>query len=250
MKKLLIFVFAPLLCIGATYFAFLAAATAVVAEAMPGWAQDEAWGWIQGTPQAVASDPGLPGAPSYSTGSFYWEPTGYVGPASFICMLPVEGPARMSSCFGDTEGRDGHAHTGIDWATNGEQGRQVWTPYGGQVTFAGWNYYLGWAVVIENEGWQVILGHLCCGVKGSSSSPSGSSSLVVSEGDLVQSGSLVGKSGETGNATGPHLHFEIRRCEPDGTCHVVNPNQAILPGQESLCPWEEFGDGPPSSCQR
>lgn len=248
MKRLLGLVVAPLLCLTAAFFSFLVAATAVVADSMPSWAQDEAWGWIQGTPQAVASDPGLPGELSYSTGSFYWEPEGYSGTASFACMLPVEGPARMSSCFGDTEGRGGRAHTGIDWATNYEQGRDVWTPFGGMVTFAGWNYYLGWMIVIENDGLQVILGHLCCGAKGSSRSPNGSSSLTVDEGALVQAGDMVGLSGETGNSTGPHLHFEVRRCDSDGQCHVVDPGSALLPGQQALCPWESFGELPASRC--
>jgi murein DD-endopeptidase MepM/ murein hydrolase activator NlpD len=250
MKRVMAMILTPLLCLGLTYFASLAAATAVVAENMPGWAQDEAWGWIQGTPQPVASDPGLPSAHTYTAGALYWEPRGYTGPTSFACMLPIQGPARMSSCFGDTEGRNGHPHTGVDWATSGEQGRQVWTPHGGMVTFAGWNYYLGWTVVIENGGWQVILGHLCCGGKGASSSPSGSPSLTVTEGEIVQAGDLVGKSGQTGNSTGPHVHFEIRHCDPEGSCLVVDPNRVILPGQDGLCPWETFGDGPPSTCQR
>lgn len=250
MKKLIGLILTPLLCLAATYFAFLAAGTAVIADNMPGWAQDEAWGWIQGTPQAVASDPGLPGETSYSTGSFYWEPEGYSGPASFACMLPVEGAVRMSSCFGDTEGRAGRPHSGIDWATNHEEGRKVWTPFGGMVTFARWNYFLGWTVVIENDGWQVILGHLCCGARGSTSAPSGSSSLSVNEGALVQAGDMVGLSGTTGNSTGPHLHFEVRHCDSDGRCHVVNPGAAVLPGQQILCPWEGFGDLPPATCQK
>jgi murein DD-endopeptidase MepM/ murein hydrolase activator NlpD len=165
-------------------------------------------------------------------------------------MLPVESPARMSSCFGDTEGRNGRAHTGIDWATNYEEGHQVWTPFGGVVTYAGWSYYLGWTVVIENDGWQAILGHLCCGAKGEGYAATGSSSLTVTEGDIVVTGDLVGESGTTGNSTGPHLHFEVRRCDQDGQCKIVNPNLVRLPGQEELCAWESFSDGQPSRCLR
>lgn len=240
----------PILCLAATYFVFLAAGTAVLANAMPAWARDGAWGWIQGTPQQVALDPGLPGDLVYSAGSFYWEPEGYSGPTSFACMLPVEGPAHMSSCFGDTEGRGGHAHTGVDWSTNHQQGRQVWTPFGGKVTFAGWNYYLGWTVVVENDGWQVILGHLCCGKSGASGSPSGDPSLQVQRGDLVLAGDRVGASGSTGNSTGPHLHFEIRRCQDEERCQVRDPEQSLLPGQAELCPWESFGNLRPASCLR
>ncbi|TFH37361.1 MAG: hypothetical protein E4G99_02755, partial [Anaerolineales bacterium] len=77
------------------------AGAAILAASMPAWAQDEAWGWMLGTPQPTGKDPGLPGGTSFSSGSYYWGLDGYTGPASFACMMPVEGPARMSSCFGD-----------------------------------------------------------------------------------------------------------------------------------------------------
>ena len=250
MKRILLMVLVPLACLGSLYFIIMAAGAAILVDSMPTWAQDEAWGWILGTPQPTGKDPGLPGGSSFSGGSYYWSFEGYVGSDSFTCKMPVEVPARMSSCFGDTEGRDGHAHTGIDWATNHEEGRLVWTPFGGKVTYAGWNYYLGWTVVIENDGWQVILGHLCCGPSGKTNSPTGSSSISVAVGDLVNAGEVVGKSGTTGSSTGPHLHFEVRSCDQDGQCRVMNPNAVILPGQDDLCPWESFSDGPASQCQR
>jgi murein DD-endopeptidase MepM/ murein hydrolase activator NlpD len=249
-KRIALVILISMTCLGSLYFSFLLAGTAVVADAMPAWARDEAMAWILGTPQPTGKDPGLPGGSSFSSGSFYWAFEGYAGLQSFICMMPVEGPARMSSCFGDTEGRDGRAHTGIDWATNHEQERLVWTPFGGKVTFAGWNTYLGWTVVIENEGWQVILGHLCCGPSGKSSAPTGPSNIQVSAGDIVQAGTVIGLSGNTGNSTGPHLHFEVRNCKPSGTCGVMNPNTVLLPGQDAPCPWESFSDSPASRCVR
>ncbi len=242
MKRILLLVLVPMICLAGLYFSFMAAGAAILADTMPAWAQDDAWGWMLGTPQPSAKDPGLPGGTSFSNGSFYWSLDGFVGLVSFVCMIPVEGPARMSSCFGDTEGRDGHAHTGIDWATNHEEGRQVWTPFGGKVTSAGWNYYLGWTVVIENDGWQVILGHLCCGASGKSHTATGPPSIAVAAGDLVTAGDVVGKSGTTGNSTGPHLHFEVRQCDQDGHCNGMNPNVVRLPGQDGLCAWESFGD--------
>lgn len=33
----------------------------------------------------------------------------------------------------------------------------------------------------------------------------------MSEGDNVTQGQALGETGSTGNVTGPHLHFEIRR---------------------------------------
>jgi len=35
------------------------------------------------------------------------------------------------------------------------------------------------------------------------------SKIMINEGDFVQKGDVIGKSGNTGNSTGPHLHLEI-----------------------------------------
>ena len=35
--------------------------------------------------------------------------------------------------------------------------------------------------------------------------------MYVTDGQEIKQGEQIGEVGETGNATGPHLHFEIRR---------------------------------------
>lgn len=35
--------------------------------------------------------------------------------------------------------------------------------------------------------------------------------IYVKEGDIISQGQAIGEVGSTGNVTGPHLHFEVRR---------------------------------------
>lgn len=48
------------------------------------------------------------------------------------------------------------------------------------------------------------------------------SKIYVKEGDVVEQGQEIGEVGATGNVTGPHLHFEIRKSE-----RLVNPDDLL-----------------------
>ena len=72
----------------------------------------------------------------------------------------------------------------------------------------------GMYLVIEHEnGFATLYGHL--------------SAIDVEEGDTVKAGEQIGQIGATGFATGPHLHFEVRR---DG--QHTDPAEYLLVGEE------------------
>ncbi|MFH8474014.1 peptidoglycan DD-metalloendopeptidase family protein [Streptomyces sp. NPDC018000] len=87
------------------------------------------------------------------------------------------------------------SHTGIDFPVS--TGTSVKAITSGTVVTAGWGGAYGNQVVIKHaDGHYSQYGHL--------------SSISVSAGQTVSTGQQIGLSGATGNATGPHLHFEVR----------------------------------------
>jgi hypothetical protein len=83
-------------------------------------------------------------------------------------------------------------HPGTDFGL--PSGTTLTTPRAGTVTYAGWDKYLGNTIKLTlDNGDKIVLGHL--------------SSLSVGPGP-VSAGQTLGQSGQSGNATGPHLHFE------------------------------------------
>ena len=88
-------------------------------------------------------------------------------------------------------------HTAIDVA--GRTGAAVAAADGGFVTVAGggWNGGYGNHVIIDHgNGFATLYAHL--------------NTVFVRAGESVSAGQEIGTLGNTGNSTGPHLHFEIR----------------------------------------
>ncbi|MEI7743932.1 MAG: M23 family metallopeptidase, partial [Chloroflexota bacterium] len=88
-----------------------------------------------------------------------------------------------------------YGHIAIDIAA--DYGSKVVAAAGGRVAFAGWKSNGG--------GWQVWINH----GNGTYTTYNHMSGLTVGTGQFVGKGQQVGRIGATGNATGPHLHFEV-----------------------------------------
>lgn len=128
---------------------------------------------------------------------------------------PVNGP--ISAGYGDKNASGiwsstNGTHTGVDYAV--PVGTPVKSYMDGVVSSISPGADYGTAVVIDHpNGYQTLYGHL--------------SSRDVQLGASVSAGQVIGKSGKSGNTTGPHLHYEVRR----GKNNPVNPSE--LSGSKS-----------------
>lgn len=85
-------------------------------------------------------------------------------------------------------------HKGVDVPM--PVGQEVPVAQSGRVSFSGEQQGYGLTILVEHgPGLSTRYAHL--------------SELLVAEGDQVESGQTIGKSGASGRVTGPHLHFEV-----------------------------------------
>jgi murein DD-endopeptidase MepM/ murein hydrolase activator NlpD len=105
---------------------------------------------------------------------------------------PVQG-----KCVDFFEGEENRRHQGIDIACS--QGTPIKAAGAGKVIYSG-NTIRGYGNLIilrHPEEYVTIYAH--------------NEVNLVKEGMEVERGQTIGRVGRTGNATGPHLHFEVRR---------------------------------------
>ncbi len=99
-------------------------------------------------------------------------------------------------------------HTGVDLAAS--TGDPIYAAGAGTVVYSGWsNGGYGNVVVIAHGPVFTIYGHM--------------SSRNVRCGQQVGAGEVIGAVGNTGNSSGPHLHFEVR----DADFNVLNPQNWV-----------------------
>ena len=119
--------------------------------------------------------------------------------------LPIEGTITSQYGIREHPGTgDKEFHTGLDITTN--SGNPVRATADGIVSFSGWNGGSGNLVVLEHGfGFSTFYAH--------------NKMNNVKVGQKVRRGDVISYVGSTGNATGPHVHYEIWK---DG--NPINPN--------------------------
>jgi murein DD-endopeptidase MepM/ murein hydrolase activator NlpD len=106
-------------------------------------------------------------------------------------IFPVNGP--ITGVFG--EQRPGHLHAGVDFAV--PEGTPIRAADSGRVALMGWvGGYGNYTCIQHTASMSTCYGH--------------QSRFATSNGASVSQGQVIGYSGNTGNSTGPHLHFEVR----------------------------------------
>ncbi|WP_394253314.1 peptidoglycan DD-metalloendopeptidase family protein [Arthrobacter pityocampae] len=128
------------------------------------------------------------------------------GPAAFDLRSPVNAP--ISSGFGwrptpvgtiDFNGTGGYVHTGLDYGV--ACGTPLYAPAAGEVWYADSDALLG-------AGNRIVLNHGVIGGNALATNYYHLTRSVVSVGQRVSAGQLIGYTGTTGNSKGCHLHFE------------------------------------------
>jgi len=122
-----------------------------------------------------------------------------------VITLPIKADYQLSARFGQRGNMwDGGWHTGLDFRV--PTGTPVFAAANGTIISAGWAGSYGYRIEVDHgSGYITTYNHL--------------SKIIYSSGQ-VAAGQEIGKSGSTGNTTGPHLHFEVTK---DG--EFINPSK-------------------------
>ncbi len=133
----------------------------------------------------------IPGASDFPA----WRRFQLANGQSVLFSWPLQGT--LTSAFGPRRHPLSHKpdfHAGIDLEV--PTGTEVYAARAGRVVFAGRRGGYGLTVIVKHDhGYQTVYAHL--------------SELFVYRGQFIEGGQRLALSGNTGNSTGPHLHFEI-----------------------------------------
>lgn len=121
-----------------------------------------------------------------------------------VIAVPIQANYTLSARYGQRGGLWSQGwHTGLDFRV--KSGTSVVAAANGTVIASGWGGAYGYRIEIDHgNGYVTAYNHL---------------SKIEVTGGKVAAGQEIGKSGSTGNTTGPHLHFEVTK---DG--EFMNPS--------------------------
>ena len=113
---------------------------------------------------------------------------GYIWPTDCRYVTSLFGYRVSPGGIGSTN------HAGVDIGAS--YGSSIYATKAGIVVLAGWNGGYGKCVVVDHGGGnRTLYGHM--------------STILVSAGQSVSQGEVIGRVGSTGNSTGPHLHYTV-----------------------------------------
>jgi len=126
--------------------------------------------------------------------------------------MPIDSKHRVTSNYGvriHPITKVEKKHTGIDFGA--PSGTSIYAAESGVVILSEyWSGYGNCIIIDHGNGLWTLYGHIKNG------------GLLVKEGDSVKRGDKIALVGSTGNSTGPHLHFEVRKDEVP-----VNPSSYL-----------------------
>lgn len=137
---------------------------------------------------------------------------------------PMDIPVLLSGNFGEL--RSNHFHSGIDFKTQGVEGKPIHSVQDGyvsRISVSPWGYGNG-LYITHPDGTTTVYGHLqkfsqkiTAYLKEKQyEQESFNVNLSLTPDELpVKKGELVALSGNTGSSGGPHLHFEVRDTETE-----------------------------------
>ncbi|MFJ5303342.1 transglycosylase family protein [Streptomyces sp. NPDC088350] len=149
----------------------------------------------------TTTKPATKSAPKKATSHTAEKATTKQATTSHTLVAPVNAPIGTAYHAEGSAWSKGY-HTGVDFLV--PTGTSVKAIEQGTVVSAGWAGSYGYQVVIRHaDGRYSQYAHL--------------SAISVRDGQSVGAGQRIGRSGSTGNTTGPHLHFEVRTGPGFGT---------------------------------
>lgn len=132
-----------------------------------------------------------------------------ITPGHFIFQRPIQPPGNdkidLSYPYASTQNGQRDAHHGVEFQNvfgapvhAAADGIVAYADTDKAVKFSPWTNFYGNVIVIRHPGEMFTLyAHL--------------SKILVGAGDEIKAGDVIGNVGQSGSATGPHLHFEVRK---------------------------------------